>query len=123
MNEENKMADVINFDDFMKVDIRAGRIDAAERVPKSKKLLKLTVNFGSLGTRQILAGVGESYAPEDVIDKQAAFVVNLPPRKMMGLESHGMILAGLSLFQPTEGVESVSIVYLSVLIPAGTRLG
>lgn len=124
MSEETPMP-AINFDDFTKVDIRAGRITAAEPVPKSKKLLKLTVDFGGaptcegLGTRQILAGIAESYAPEQVIDRIAAFVVNLAPRKMMGLESHGMILAAAN-FPETQ---TVSIVFLSALVPIGTRIG
>lgn len=111
--------ETISFDDFMKVDIRAGHIRAAEAVPKSKKLLRLTVDFGDLGTRQILAGIAESYVPEQVIDQQAAFVVNLEPRKMMGLESHGMILAAPNFPE----VGTVSVMFLSALVEAGTRIG
>jgi methionyl-tRNA synthetase len=83
----------VTFDEFCKVDIRVGTIVAAERVPKSDKLLKLQVHFGGLGDRQILAGIGKSFQPSDLIGFSFTFVVNLPPRKMMGLESHGMILA------------------------------
>jgi methionyl-tRNA synthetase len=90
---ENETPTTLAFEDFLKVDIRVGFIESAERVPKSDKLLKLQVDFGELGKRQILAGIGKSYAPEVVIGRRAAFVVNLAPRKMMGLESHGMILA------------------------------
>lgn len=112
----------IPFDDFKKVDIRAGRITSAERVPKSEKLLKLIVNFGELGNRQILAGIGKSYEPEAVLDKTATFVVNLAPRKMMGLESHGMILAAETA--PIEPFgNTVKVVFLSDLVPPGSRLG
>ncbi len=83
----------ITIDDFIAVDIRAGRVLSAERVPKSDKLLRLQVDFGSLGERQVLAGIGKSYSPEGLVGQKYAFLVNLPPRKMMGLESHGMILA------------------------------
>jgi len=117
--ETEKAPDTITFDDFMKVDIRAGFITAAERVPKSDKLLKLQVNFGDLGTRQILAGIGKDFAPEAIIGLSAAFVVNLAPRKMMGLESHGMILAGENI--PEEA--GITPLFLARAIYAGARLG
>lgn len=81
----------IVFDDFAKLDIRVGTVVAAERMPKSDKLLKLTVNSG-LDKRTILSGIAKHYAPEDLIGKQVTFIANLAPRKMMGLESNGMIL-------------------------------
>lgn len=83
----------ITFDDFLKVEMRAGTIVSAERVPKSNKLLKLQVKFGELGERQIVAGIGKDYEPEAVVGLQVVAVVNLAPRKLMGLESHGMLLA------------------------------
>jgi len=119
MSEESKAPDVITFDDFLKVDIRAGWIKTAERVPKSDKLLKLTVDFGPLGTRQILAGIGKQHSPETIIDTPAAFVVNLAPRKMMGLESHGMILAGENV--PEEG--GITVAFLGKGVAAGARIG
>jgi methionyl-tRNA synthetase len=82
-----------NIDDFGKLDLRVAEVRAAERVPKSDKLLRLEVDLGPLGTRQILAGIGKQYAPEDLIGKRIAVLANLPPRKMMGLESQGMVLA------------------------------
>jgi len=81
----------IVFDDFAKLDIRVGTVVEAERMPKSDKLLKLTVNSG-LDKRTILSGIAKHYAPEDLIGKQVTFIANLAPRKMMGLESNGMIL-------------------------------
>ena len=81
----------ITFDDFAKLDIRVGRVLAAEKMPKSNKLLKLTVDSG-LGIRTILSGIAQHYTPEEMVGKQVTFVANLAPRKMMGIESQGMIL-------------------------------
>lgn len=86
------MSEIV-FDDFLKVDMRVGTIVSAERVPKSDKLLKLQVKFGELGERQIVAGIGKDYEPEAIVGLQIVAVVNLAPRKLMGLESNGMILA------------------------------
>lgn len=99
----------ITYDDFAKLDIRIGTITEAERVPKSDKLLKLKVDDG-LGGRQILSGIAKHFAPEDVIGKQVTFLANLAPRKMMGLESQGMILMAedrdgkLALIAPPDSV-------------------
>ncbi|GAB3715341.1 methionine--tRNA ligase [Spirosoma flavus] len=99
----------ITYDDFAKMDIRIGTITEAERVPKSDKLLKLKVDDG-LGGRQILSGIAKHFTPEEVIGKQVTFLANLAPRKMMGLESQGMILMAedrdgkLSLITPGESV-------------------
>lgn len=82
----------IAIEDFAKVDLRVGKIHACEEVAGSDKLLKLTVDFGPLGERQILSGVKKHFAPADLIGKHGVFVVNLKPRKMMGMESHGMML-------------------------------
>ena len=81
----------IVFDDFAKLDIRIGTVMAAEKMEKSNKLLKLTINSG-LDTRTILSGIAQHYSPEEMIGKQVTFIANLAPRKMMGLESQGMIL-------------------------------
>lgn len=92
-----EQTNVISFDDFMKVDIRAGVVINAETVPKSDKLLKLEVNFGNeIGVRTIVSGIAKSYAPEELKDHRVLAVVNLAPRKMMGIESHGMLLAAES---------------------------
>jgi len=112
-------APTIGFDDFEKVDIRAGLIMAAETVPKSEKLLRLQVDFGPLGTRQVLAGIAKSYSVASLVGITAAFVVNLAPRKMMGLDSHGMILAGENL--PATG--GVTVALLSNAVCPGTRIG
>jgi len=82
----------IGIEDFAKIDLRVGKILAAERVPKSSKLLKLQVDLGT-ETRQVLAGIGTKYEPEALIGRLVAVVANLKPAKLMGLESQGMILA------------------------------
>jgi methionyl-tRNA synthetase len=83
---------MITFDDFKKVDLRVGRIVAAERVPKSEKLLKLQVEVGT-ERRQVVAGIAQHYAPDDLIGKSIIVVYNLAPAKLMGQESQGMLLA------------------------------
>lgn len=83
----------IEIDELNKLDIRMGTITAAEKVEKSDKLVKLTVRFGENELRTILTGIGKFYAPEEFIGLQTLFIVNLKPRKMMGFESQGMIMA------------------------------
>uniref|UniRef100_A0A7V5CT04 Methionine--tRNA ligase n=1 Tax=Acidobacterium capsulatum TaxID=33075 RepID=A0A7V5CT04_9BACT len=82
----------ISIDDFLKVELRVAQVKVAERVPKADKLLRLEVDLGT-ETRQILAGIAESYEPEQLIGRQIVIVANLAPRKMRGLESNGMLLA------------------------------
>jgi methionyl-tRNA synthetase len=81
----------VSFEDFSKLDIRVGKITAAEKVAKTKKLLKLTVETG-LDTRTVVSGIAESYSAEEVIGKQVTILINLAPRKIKGIESEGMIL-------------------------------
>ncbi|MEM8567403.1 MAG: methionine--tRNA ligase subunit beta, partial [Bacteroidota bacterium] len=83
--------EVITFDDFVKMDIRVGTILEAETIPKSKKLLKLLVDTG-VDQRTILSGIAQHFSAEEVVNKQVCVLVNLAPRKMMGIESKGMIL-------------------------------
>lgn len=90
------MKPTIQYDDFTKLDIRIGTVINCEEKEGSEKLLRLTVDFGELGTRNILSGIKQWYKPSDLKDKQFAFVFNLAPRKMMGEESQGMILAAES---------------------------
>lgn len=100
----------ITIDDFSRLDIRVGKVVAAEKMEKSNKLLKLTVNSG-LDTRTILSGIAQYYTPEEMVGKSVVFVANLAPRKMMGLESQGMILTAsdgegkVKLLQPAGDVE------------------
>src|SRR5215813_4718140 len=86
-------SDKIGIDDFAKVELRAATVLEAERVPKADKLLRLVVDLGEEKPRQILAGIAEHYAPEDVVGKKIIVVANLAPRKLRGLESNGMLLA------------------------------
>ena len=105
----------ISFDDFAKVDMRIGMVLEAERVEKSKKLLKLKVDTG-FDKRTVLSGIAEHFAPEDLIGKQVTLLVNLAPRKMMGMESQGMILmaegkdGALKLLQAGEGVGAGALI-------------
>jgi len=85
-------AELIGIDDFMKVDLRVGKIESAERVEKSEKLIKLKVDIGT-ETRQVVAGIGKSYSPDDLLGKSVVIVANLKPAKLMGIESQGMLLA------------------------------
>lgn len=110
------MKEEINYDDFTKLDIRVGTILVAEEIEGSDKLLRLDVDFGEEGKRQILSGIKKWYTPESLVGRQSMFVLNLAPRKMMGLESQGMIVAGhredggAMLYKFDEEVEPGSLV-------------
>ena len=97
----------ITYDDFAKLDIRVGTVLTAEKMEKSDKLLKLTVDTG-IDKRTILSGIAQHYTPEEMVGKQVTLIANLAPRKMMGIESQGMILMAedadgkLKLLQPTD---------------------
>ncbi len=84
----------IDITDFQKIDLRVGTIAEAERIEKSDKLIKLTVDTGK-GNRQIVGGIGKAYAPEDLVGKQIVFIANLKPAKLMGITSEGMVLAAV----------------------------
>jgi methionyl-tRNA synthetase len=110
--------DTISYDDFLKVELVVGTITKAEAVPKSEKLLKLEVYFGeTVGYRVIMAGIAKDFKPEYITGFQVVGVLNLAPRKMMGVESHGMLLAG-------HNAETGLLSMVQCLgVPAGTRLG
>ena len=105
----------VTIDDFSKLDIRVGKVLAAEKMEKSDKLLKLTIDAG-VDTRTILSGIAKHYTAEEMVGKQVTFIANLAPRKMMGIESQGMILSAedkdgkLRLLQPNEVVNPGSVV-------------
>jgi len=113
---EIKQDSYITIDDVVKVELVVGTIEQCEVVAQSEKLLKMQVNFGPKGSRQILAGIRASYKPEDLIGKQGIFVFNLKPRAMAGLESQGMMLVA----EGGDGKVKMSTVAESV--PNGTRL-
>jgi methionyl-tRNA synthetase len=104
----------IAMSDFEKIRIIAGKVEAAEKVAKSEKLLKLTVNDGS-GVRTIVAGIAKSYEPQDLLGKTVAILDNLKPAKLMGVESHGMVLAAF------DGERHHALI-LPDDVPAGTRI-
>jgi methionyl-tRNA synthetase len=95
LKPETAGPELIGIEDFMKVDLRVGKIISAERVEKSEKLVKLKVDIGT-ETRQVVAGIGKSYAPEELLGKTIVIVANLKPAKLMGIESQGMLLAASS---------------------------
>lgn len=105
--------DTITYEDFSKMDIRIGTILSAEIVPKTQKLLKLEVDTG-IDRRTVVSGIAEYFEPEELVGKQAAFLVNLEPRKIRGVESNGMILMAqdeggkLRLVIPNQGVANGS---------------
>jgi methionyl-tRNA synthetase len=105
----------IPIDDFMKVDLRVAKVLAAERVPKSKKLLKLTVDVG-FETRTVVAGIAEAYEPEALVGRTIAIVANLKPATLMGIESNGMVLAG----SPEGG--KPQLVTFETPLPPGSRV-
>ena len=105
---------MITFDDFKKLEIRIGKITSAEKVEGADKLLKLEVDLGE-AKRQLVAGIAQYYKPQELIDKQIPVLVNLEPRKIMGIESQGMLLAVLErekpiLLHPDEEVSPGSII-------------
>ena len=106
----------ITIDEFAKVALIVGTIEQCEEVSGSDKLLKLQVDFGGYGKRQILSGVKKSFSPSDLVGKQAVFVFNLAPRKMMGLESQGMLLTA------EDAQNKLSIVTPAGQVPNGARL-
>ena len=88
--------DAVSFDDFEKLDIRVGHVKDCQKVKKSKKLLQFTIDDGSGTDRTILSGIAAYYEPQDLIGKDVLFIANFPPRKMMGIESQGMILSAVN---------------------------
>ncbi|HEX9083088.1 MAG TPA: methionine--tRNA ligase subunit beta, partial [Holophagaceae bacterium] len=87
-----ELRETIDYDTFAKTDLRVGQVLEAERVPKSDKLIKMKVDLG-FELRTIVGGIGKAYAPEDLVGRRVVVVANLAPRKLMGIESHGMLLA------------------------------
>ena len=111
--------EMIDFDTFAKADYRAVKIEACEAVPKSKKLLKFTLNDGTDRKRTILSGIHEYYEPEELVGKTAIAIVNLPPRKMMGIDSEGMLISAL---HEEDGREGLNLLMVDDRIPAGAKL-
>ena len=111
--------ETVDFDTFAKSDFRAVKILACEAVPKSKKLLKFTLDDGERKDRVILSGIHEYYEPEELVGKTAIAIVNLPPRKMMGIDSEGMLISAV---HEEDGREGLNLLMVDDHIPAGAKL-
>ncbi len=111
--------DMVDFDTFSKSDFRAVKVKECEAVPKSKKLLKFVLDDGSGEDRVILSGIHDYYEPEELVGKTLLAITNLPPRKMMGIDSCGMIISATHL---VEGREGLNVLILEDKIPAGAKL-
>ena len=111
--------DMVDFETFSKSDFRAVKVKECEAVPKSKKLLKFVLDDGSGEDRVILSGIHDYYEPEELIGKTLLAITNLPPRKMMGIDSCGMIISATHL---VEGREGLNVLILDDKIPAGAKL-
>ena len=111
--------EMVDFETFAKSDFRAVKILACEAVPKSKKLLKFTLDDGTERRRTILSGIHEYYEPEELVGKTAIAIVNLPPRKMMGIDSEGMLISAV---HEENGREGLNLLMVDDRIPAGAKL-
>lgn len=111
--------DMVDFETFSKSDFRVVKVEACEAVPKSKKLLKFTLNDGTERRRTILSGIHEYYEPEQLVGKTCVAITNLPPRKMMGIDSEGMLISAVYEY---DGREGLNLLMLDSSIPAGAKL-
>ena len=111
--------EMVDFETFSKSDFRAVKVLACEAVPKSKKLLKFTLDDGERKDRVILSGIHEYYEPEELIGKTCIAIVNLPPRKMMGIDSEGMLISAV---HEEDGREGLNLLMVDNHIPAGAKL-
>ena len=111
--------EMVDFETFAKSDYRAVKIKDCTAVPKSKKLLQFTLDDGSGADRTILSGIHEYYEPEELIGKTAIAIVNLPPRKMMGIDSCGMLISAV---HEEDGKEGLNLLMVDDRIPAGAKL-
>jgi methionyl-tRNA synthetase len=114
MPEEKKPE--ISYDDFAKLEIRIGTVQAAELIPDTDKLLKCTIDFGDFGIRTIVSGIAQFRSPEQIIGKQLPYIVNLAPRMLRGVESQGMLLAAA----PEE--TWLALLHPDAAVPNGTKL-
>ena len=111
--------EMVDFETFAKSDFRVVKVEACEAVPKSKKLLKFTLNDGSDRKLTILSGIHEYYEPEELVGKTCVAITNLPPRKMMGIDSEGMLISAV---YENDGREGLNLLMLDSGIPAGAKL-
>ena len=111
--------EAVDFETFSKSDFRAVKVKACEAVPKSKKLLQFTLDDGTGTDRVILSGIHEYYEPEELVGKTCIAIVNLPPRKMMGIDSCGMLISAVHEY---DGQEALNLLMVDDRIPAGAKL-
>lgn len=116
---EPLFTDFVDFETFAKSDYRAVKVKACTAVPKSKKLLKFVLDDGTGTDRVILSGIHDTYEPEELVGKTLIAITNLPPRKMMGIDSCGMIISAV---HHEEGVEKLHCLMVDDHIPAGAKL-
>ena len=116
---EPLFADDIDFDTFSKSDFRVVKVKECVAVPKSKKLLQFTLDDGTGADRTILSGIHEYYEPEELVGKTCVAITNLPPRKMMGIDSEGMLISAVYEY---DGREGLNLLMLDDVIPAGAKL-
>ena len=109
----------VDFDTFSKSDFRAVKVKECVAVPKSKKLLQFTLDDGTGTDRTILSGIHEYYEPEELVGKTCIAIVNLPPRKMMGIDSCGMLISAVHEY---DGQEALNLLMVDDRIPAGAKL-
>ena len=115
--EQQFQAELIDLDYFSRLKLRVARVESAEAVPKSSKLLKLQVDLGPLGRRQILAGIARYVTPESLVGRKIVVISNLKPATLMGHESHGMLLAASS-----DHGASLSVIDPGQDMPAGATV-
>ena len=113
--------EMVDFDTFSKSDFRAVKVKACEAVKKSKKLLQFTLDDGTGTDRTILSGIHAYYEPEELVGKTLIAITNLPPRKMMGIESCGMLLSAVNNLKDSED-EELHLIMVDNHIPAGAKL-
>ena len=111
--------EMVDFETFSKSDFRAVKVKDCVAVPKSKKLLQFTLDDGTGTDRTILSGIHEYYEPEELIGKTCIAIVNLPPRKMMGIDSCGMLISAVHEY---DGKEGLNLLMVDDRIPAGAKL-
>ena len=111
--------EMVDFETFSKSDFRAVKVKECTAVPKSKKLLQFTLDDGTGEDRTILSGIHEYYEPEELVGKTCIAIVNLPPRKMMGIDSCGMLISAV---HEKDGQESLNLLMVDNRIPAGAKL-
>ena len=119
MEVEPQLTEQVDFDTFCKSDFRAVKVKDCQPVKKSNKLLRFTLDDGTGTDRQILSGIAMYYKPEELVGKTLVAIVNLPPRKMMGLESNGMLISAV---HTEKGEERLNLLMIDDKIPAGAKM-